>query len=109
MQYSTQPGARKIINPAHFGFLHWVFSGIDPSDAEDFLGAVVSGTHSREKDPAWKLRERLLASRQEHTDRPWVVVPLACKAWNFYRAGEDIKLLRIRTGGNNPESFPEPK
>lgn len=103
------PGARKIINPAHLATLHWIFAGIDPDDAEDFLTRVISGEHASVHQPEWRLRERLLDMRQNHVDRPWLVIPLACKAWNFYRAGEPVRYLRIRLGGSKPEAFPEPK
>lgn len=101
--------ARKIMNPAHLGFLHWVLSEVDADDADDFLSRVVTGDHKSASDPSWRLRERLETLRGEHADRPWVVIPLACKAWNLYRDGEPVRYLRIRSGGSAPESFPEPK
>jgi hypothetical protein len=110
VEFATQqPRARKVFNLAHLALLHWIFSGIGGADADEFLERVISGDHRREDDPEWKLRERLIALRQEHADRPWVVIPLACKAWNYWRAGKSLRNLRIRTGGSNPESFPEPK
>jgi hypothetical protein len=31
------------------------------------------------------------------------------KAWNAYRSGETIELLRWSPGGAKPERFPEPR
>lgn len=104
-----QPGARKVFNLAHLGLLHWIFADLAAEEADEFLEKVVSGAHGHVHDPEWRLRERMIAMRQEHTDRPWVVIPLACKAWNYWRAGDSLRTLRVRTGGSNPESFPEPK
>jgi hypothetical protein len=32
---------------------------------------------------------------------------LIVKAWNAYRAGEPVKVLKYRAGGDKPEPFPE--
>lgn len=110
VEWATQQhGARKVFNLAHAALLHWIFSELAGEEAEEFLSKVITGAHDHPHDPEWRLRERLQALRQEHADRPWIVVPLACKAWNYWRASDSLKTLRIRTGGSNPESFPEPK
>ena len=31
------------------------------------------------------------------------------KAWNAYRSGEEVGVLRFRPGGAHPEKFPEPE
>lgn len=109
VEFASQlPGARKVFNLAHLALLHWVFSDIGGDDSDEFLARVVSGDHRHEHDPEWRLRERMIGLRQEHTDRPWIVVPLACKAWNYWRDSDSLRTLRIRTGGSNPEKFPEP-
>lgn len=103
------PGARKVFNLAHLALLHWIFTDLADIEADEFLAKVVTGDHRHEHDPEWKLRERLISLRQEHADRPWIVVPLACKAWNYWRNSDSLRTLRVRVGGRNPESFPEPK
>jgi len=37
-----------------------------------------------------------------------VIIALVLKAWNAYRSGETIQLLRFKVGGAHPEKFPEP-
>lgn len=106
VEFATQlPGARKVLNLAHLALLHWIFAGVAGDEADEFLAKVVNGDHRHEHDPEWRLRERLISLRQEHADRPWVVAPLACKAWNYWRAGDPLRLLRFGA----TESFPEPK
>ena len=34
--------------------------------------------------------------------------PLVIKAWNAYRNGDELRLLRFKPGGANPEKFPMP-
>jgi len=109
VEFAQRPGSRKVLNGAHLALLHWIFASVDPDDADEFMEKVISGKHGHEHDPEWRLRERLITLRQEHSDRPWIIVPLACKAWNYWRASDSLRTLRIRTGGANPEQFPEPK
>lgn len=101
---------RKIINPAYFAFLHWVLSRIDSNDADDFLEKVASNRYvESELEATYKLSNRLEDLRNDRADKPQEVIPLALKAWNYYRDGEPVKQLRIRRGGSAPEAFPDPK
>lgn len=101
---------RKVINPAHFAFIHWILSRIDPADADDFTKRFVSGQYIHsEFEATHRLHERLKDLRNDKSDRAQEVIPLAFKAWNLYRDGDHIKQLRIRRGGSAPESFPEPR
>ena len=105
---SDTPKVRKIFNPAHLAFVHWVTSNIDPADADDFVDRLISGRHDYDDDPVWRLRERMKDLREERADRIFDVIPMTFKAWNLYRDGVPVKFLRVRRGGSSPERFPEP-
>jgi hypothetical protein len=89
---------------------HWIFNQIDADDTEFFFARLRDGQGLVEGDPVFALRKVILLDatrtpryRQAH------VLALVIKAWNFYRAGDQIKLLQWRSGGSSPESFPQPK
>jgi hypothetical protein len=65
-----------------------------------------------EGDPVLALRELLLRDAAIHGKSRMsdvLVLALTIKAWNAYRAGEPVSLLRWRAGGHAAEEFPEPK
>lgn len=100
--------SKKIMRESTGALLHWVFSRIDAAACEDFFERLISGAHVDDGDPVWALRERSKDLRAEKLETPQTVVPLACKAWNFYCQGKTVKFLRVRMGGDAPENFPEP-
>lgn len=87
---------------------------IDTEDAADFWRRVKEGIPSpnnyEENDPIVQLLkgiDRLNATRGRYD--PTEMGALIVKAWNAYRSGEPIYMLRYRTGGSRPEPFPEMK
>lgn len=92
------------------GLLYYVFSGIDADDTEYFFKKLGSGDGLEIGSPILALRNALIALRGErgNSNRHYVAA-LFIKAWNKYRVGEQVKLLRFVSGGANPEPFPEPK
>lgn len=101
---------RKVVNPAHLAFIHWVLSCIDQADADDFVEKVVSGQYvESDNEATHRLHVRLRDLRVGRMDKSYEVVPLAMKGWNLYRTGVLTKQLRIRRGGSAPEAFPEPQ
>lgn len=100
---------KKVMRESTGALLHWVFSRINPDQADDFMERLTSGAHVDDGDPVWALRERSKDLRVDKLETPQTVVPIACKAWNYHRKGKHIKLLRVRTGGDKPEDFPEPQ
>lgn len=91
------------------GFLYYVFSEIDPGDAEDFFDRLISGTGLVEEDPILALRRRIedeaIAMQRMEAYR---MAALAIKAWNAYRDGRRVKLLMWKPGGRSPEPYPYP-
>lgn len=89
---------------------HWLFSRIDTEDAVWFFDRLGSGAGLPLDHPVLVLRKRALEIWREPTRTPDdALLAFLIKTWNAYRDGEQIKILRFRTGGANPEKFPMPQ
>lgn len=89
---------------------HWLFSRIDQGDCAFFFARLIDGAGLMPGDPVYALRRAIenLAKAPGRPDEP-LVTALVIKAWNLYRAGDEIQLLSYRPGGARPEAYPEPK
>jgi hypothetical protein len=89
---------------------HWLFNRIDQGDCAFFFARIADGAGLVPGDPVYALRRAIdnLAKASGRPDEAFVTA-LVIKAWNFYRAGQDIQLLAYRPGGAHPEPYPEPK
>lgn len=93
------------------GLAYWLFTPIDAGDAAHFFERLISDEHHVSGDPITELRRVLMASTPGGGARRGnltMIIALTIKAWNRYRRGEQVKLLRFRIGGAQPEDFPEP-
>jgi hypothetical protein len=95
-----------------FSLLWWLLSEKDAEDAEFFWDRLMDGQGLESGNPIYALRELLrreamTASTRERM-RADVIIALTIKAWNAYRQGESIQLLRFKVGGAHPEKYPEP-
>ena len=83
---------------------------IDPEDAEHFFERLASDENQQSGDPIYALRRILLQPKDNSkiSYSPSYKLAVLIKAWNKYRAGESVMVLKYRAGGANPESFPEP-
>jgi hypothetical protein len=96
------------IRPGIWGALIYVFSQIDDEDTDGFLEPIRTGLGLSETDPRFHLRQFLLNEMRSRAQTPpWLQAALVIKAWNAYRAGDEMRSLRFRSGGSNPEDFPE--
>jgi hypothetical protein len=95
-----------------FGLCYWLFSMIDTDDAEFFWDRLVDGQGLESGNPIYALRELLrreaLLPGTRDKMRADVIIAITIKAWNAYRDGETINLLRFKVGGAHPEKYPEP-
>jgi hypothetical protein len=92
------------------GLLMVAFSEVDRDDANDFFDKLSTGAGLAPGDPILALRKVLLTMHESRgTNNQTHVAALAIKAWNKYRAGETVTLLKFAPGGSTPEKFPEPK
>ena len=90
----------------------WLFSQIDAEDAEFFWDRLCDGQGLEVGNPIYALRELLrrdlMSNNPRGKMRSHVIMALIIKAWNAYRQGESVQLLRFKIGGAHPEKFPEP-
>lgn len=109
---SSSLAARRVlaVPGSVLGLCHWLFDRLDSEDCEHFY-ALIRGEHDglTKGHPVRVLHEtiaRVSGPRARlATD---VATAYVIKAWNAYRDGRDVGLLRYRPGGANPEPFPEP-
>lgn len=89
---------------------HWLFNRIDQSDCAFFFARLSDRAGLVPGDPIYALH-RVIENFAKTTGRPdeALITALVIKAWNFYRAGQEVQTLAFKTGGANPETYPEPK
>ena len=96
------------ISPSVATFVHYLFSRVDREDADDFFEKLVQGTGIDEGSPILALRRALERDTLRHQRRQTVErAAFFVKAWNAYRQGYPITLLKWSPGGAHPEKFPE--
>jgi hypothetical protein len=92
------------------GLTHWLFSRIDDEDAEWFFERLGSGVGLEQYHPVWTLRKRAAEIAESSGRVPEdMLLAFVIKAWNAYRDGDQMRLLRFKPGGATPEKFPLPK
>lgn len=93
------------------GGLHYRFSELAPDDADVFWTRFLEGQGLVEGDPILTLRERMIAEAARGAGKPSMTMKyraaVTIKAWNAWLAGEQLKQLKWRPGGANPEAFPQ--
>lgn len=90
--------------------LHYILTNIDADDADYFFSTLRTGEGLTAGSPILALRNVLIANKASTKSIPQTLIAaLVIKAWNKYRDGEPVKLLKFTVGGANPEQFPEPK
>lgn len=92
------------------GFAYWAFSRLDAEDAAYFFARIASDTGHAEGEPAYEFRRAAAAlargNARSRVDNRYLMAILV-KAWNAYRDGAKVGLLRWKPGGAKPERFPE--
>jgi hypothetical protein len=95
---------------------HWLFLQIDPDDCEHFFARLADGQNLSEGDAIYVLRRTANNDRNEGQFAgrsagiaDTVMCAYVIKAWNAYRQGRKIGLLRYKPGGAKPETFPKPE
>lgn len=99
----------KLISPSIIGVFHVVFSQIDPDHAEWFLRRVEDGAELPADHPVMVLRRRMIKDR-EGSGRPSDLYQAACLviAWNGYRQGKKMSIIKLPSGGVGTHNFPKP-
>jgi len=96
------------------GILFTLLLRVDPADTEEFAEKLTTGADLGQDSPILRFRNRLISDSRmsgaitvrEH------LLALGIKAWNFWRAGEEIQQLTWHaertTGRRGGEAFPVP-
>lgn len=102
--------ARGVALPSSLiGFGMWLFSQIDTEDTDFFFDRLGDGQNLAKGDAIYELRRTAEASKSVRGERSETfMAAIMIKAWNAYRDGKQVALLRYKRGGANPEKFPEP-
>ena len=96
--------AQKMCGPSVIAFCFYVFSLHDKTKANEFFDRLVTGAGLSQNDPALKLREFLFeAKASRNSFMPHVLAAYIFKAFKMYLLGAEVKMLRVRTGGDMPE------
>jgi hypothetical protein len=105
--------ARKLdVPPQYANLAALAFWRLDQEDASDFWKRLAVIGASGPDDPITVLQNALVnAQAEKRRGRPvtpthklaWIF-----RAWNAYRTGENIKILKFKAGGANPDKFPVP-
>lgn len=90
--------------------LHHLFGLLNREQADAFFASLMDGANLTPDSPILRLREIMLreltAQRRMPRHRLWA---LTIKAWNAWRQGQPLQILKWKTGGSKPESFPTPR
>lgn len=93
------------------GLCHWLFNDIDAGDCAFFFARLCDGIGLMDDDPVYALRRTIKNLGDDKNRRPQdeFLTAIVIKAWNAYRDGRSMHLVRFKPGGASPEAYPEPK
>lgn len=94
-----------------FPALYYYLANFDEEDTAEFFERLRDGQLLVEGDPVYALRSSIsnLVARTDVKTIPGdYLAAITIKAWNGYRKGTVVKLLKFRRGGASPEPFPQP-
>jgi hypothetical protein len=101
----TTSNTRFASGPA--GACYYLFSLVDPADAEIFFTRLAMGTELKREDPIHALRRQFTNPTLGRNFMPsYIQGALAIKAFNFWRRGDSVRHLVWRPGGGSAEKFP---
>lgn len=98
----------RAISPTAAATAWFLFHELGWEDCQDFFYKLSLGASLEEDNPIFALRRWLLNNQElkHRRARPELVLAVIIKAWNFYRDGKRVELLRFVGGGSAPEKFP---
>lgn len=108
---SSQIAVKCDLPASIIGFCTWLFSSCKDADEdiEFFFQRLADFQGLSKGDAIYELRKTLESSRSVRGQRSEVfLTAITIKAWNGFRAGKPIGVLRFSAGGAHPEKFPEP-
>ena len=93
------------VGPSMWGALWILFGEQDENDADEFIELMKTGEGLQNGSPILALRKALL--NMQYPRPPRHNAALVIKAWNAWRAGEEIQTISWKAGGKSPEAFPQ--
>jgi len=98
---------KSLLLPSVMDSCHYLFSKKDTLLTEIFMSKVISGAGILQKDPAYLLRERLLANSMATLKlTKALMMALVIKAWNLTREGKTASRLQLNVVDGKMTSFP---
>lgn len=109
-ELAARLSSRSLLPASVVGLSHWLFSPLDPDDADWFLARAADGDGLPASSPIAALRNRVVkmrvgGGRVNETE----ALALVIYAWNAHRSGETRSKLQMPRGGLTPENFPDPQ
>ncbi|MEO3856145.1 hypothetical protein [Acrocarpospora sp. B8E8] len=96
----------KLLRPSTIGLTWWLFAKLDGEQCKEFFDRLTDGDSLAKKHPILTLRNRLIEARAAKTTLPEnLATAFVVKAWNRYREGGEMVVVRWAEN----ERFPEPK
>ena len=96
-----------------YTLLIWITQDIDRTDSQFFFDRLADGIGLEDGNPILALRNtitRFINSGDKRRTLPNdTAIAFGIKAWNYFRAGDQVKLITYRPGGASPEAFPYPR
>lgn len=90
---------RAFCAPAVIGLCHYIFSDINPSQANEYMHQVCRGEGLKARDPAYTVRDRLISLGNKSRDQRTHII---IRGWNAYRQGRSLALAKIVGKDNLP-------
>lgn len=90
------------------GAFHFLFAEKDQDQADKFFETLASGVGLNVGDPIYTLRERLI--RERGADRKvsrLTIMAFTIKAWNAFRGGKQLMMLKYSADGQKAQPFPQ--
>jgi len=95
---SVSRNFKSIVSVSILSTLHYLFSEISESDANEFIGKLCSGSGLNENSPILVLRNKLIKANSSDKNKLTKkdIIGNIILGWNKYREGEEIKMLSLK-------------
>lgn len=104
VRFANSSPARRVVTGANVAALHYLFRQKSVTMVEQFFKDLGEGLGLRAGDPVYLLREKLLQEKKANARHTrWYILGICIKAWNYRRAEEDLRVLRVIEGEEYPK------
>lgn len=84
--------AKRYAPPSALGFVYYMINKADPEDAKAFMDMIIKGVGLEAGDPAYVVRETLLARSQLSRE---LKIEVFLRGWNAFRLKRKLRNIRI--------------